>query len=212
MANAATSESGPSPALIMFFAANPVSTPHVAIDRELKEIERKLQLKSCTVPMRLKAKWATQPGDLLEALNQDRPVVVHFSGHGAGARGLVFQGQDNHPTLVSTRALRKLFQVMKDDIRIVVLNACYAEEQALAISETIDCVVGMRDTIGDDAARVFAVSFYQALSHGRDVQQAFDQSIAALALEGIPEESTPTLIARAGVDPSAVALFNRNPH
>src|SRR5579872_7129096 len=198
----------PEPALIMFFAANPLSTNHIAIDREAKEIEKKLELKSCTVPLRFKAKWAAQPDDLLEALNQDRPIVVHFSGHGSCTNGLIMHGNDNDHMFVTTNILRRLFHVMKDDIRIVVLNACYAEEQARAISETIDCVVGMREAIGDEAARLFSMAFYRALGHGRDVQNAFEQGLLAIESAGLDEARIPILIARAGIEPSMVFLRN----
>ena len=46
-------------------------------------------------------------------------------------------------SLVSSAALADLFKVLKDNIRVVVLNACYSEEQAQAIVEEIDFVVGM---------------------------------------------------------------------
>ena len=44
---------------------------------------------------------------------------------------------------------------------MVVLNACHSHEQAKAIVQEIDFVVGMADSIGDEAARVFAAAFYR---------------------------------------------------
>jgi hypothetical protein len=100
----------------------------------------------------------------------------------------------------------QLLTTLKDNIRIVVLNACYSRPQAEAIVETIDCAAGMKKAIGDDAAIVFASSFYRALGFGRSVQEAFDQGRTALLLNGIPEANTPDLLVRNGVDPKMVIL------
>ena len=74
------------------------------------------------------------------------------------------------------------------------LNACYSRPQAEALAQTIDCTVGMNRAIGDEAAIVFAASFYRAIGFGRSVKEAFELGKAALLLEGIPEDETPELI------------------
>jgi hypothetical protein len=89
---------------------------------------------------------------------------------------------------------------------VVVLNACFSRPQAEAIVEVIDCAIGMNKAIGDEAAIVFAAAFYQSIGFGRSVEEAFESGKAALMLEGIPEESTPELLVRKGVDPSAIFL------
>ena len=109
---------------------------------------------------------------------------------------------------VSSVALAELFAVLKDNIRLVVLNACYSEEQARAIVEEIDFVVGMADEIGDEGARVFAASFYRGLAYGRSVRSAFDLGLNELQLEGLrSDESVPVLLSREGVDASAATLL-----
>ncbi len=108
---------------------------------------------------------------------------------------------------VSAEALKMLFTTLKDNIRVVVLNACYSEIQAQAIAEVIDCVVGMSTAIGDDAAIIFAASFYRAIGFGRSIKEAFDQGKTAIMLEGIPEANTPQLLTRMGVDASSLTLL-----
>ena len=92
----------------------------------------------------------------------------------------------------------------------MVLNACFSKDQADAIVEVIDCAVGMSQAIGDEAAIVFAAAFYQKLGFGDSVQAAFDEGCVALMLQGIPEEKTPVLLVRGGVDPSRVFLVGPN--
>jgi len=107
---------------------------------------------------------------------------------------------------VSKPALVGLFQVLKDNVRVVVLNACHSKPQAEAIAQVIDCAIGMNTAIGDGAAIVFAAAFYQALAFGRSVQTAFDVGKNALMLEDIPEEKTPELFVRNDLDASNILI------
>jgi len=102
-----------------------------------------------------------------------------------------------------------LFTSVNINIRLVVLNACYSEVQAKAIAEVVDCVVGMKKEIGDEAAIIFAEYFYSALGYGRSVKQAFEQGKVALILESIPEGDVPVLIVRKGIDPADVMLVQK---
>jgi hypothetical protein len=65
----------------------------------------------------------------------------------------------------------------------------------------------MNRPIGDAAAIVFAASFYRAVGFGRSVQEAFELGKAALLLEGIPEDQTPELLTRLGVDVAELRLI-----
>jgi hypothetical protein len=103
--------------------------------------------------------------------------------------------------------LKSLFTTLKDNIRLVFLNTCYSREQALALVETIDCVIGMKKSISDHAAIAFASSFYRAVGFGRSLQEAFDQGRTSLLLEGIPEVNVPELLVRRGVDAKKVLLI-----
>ena len=100
-----------------------------------------------------------------------------------------------------------MFTTLKGNIRLVFLNACYSREQALALVETIDCVIGMKESIGDDAAIAFASSFYRAVGFGCSLQEAFEQGRISLLLEGIPEEDIPELLVKKGVDAKKVLLI-----
>jgi len=193
---------------ILFLAANPSGTDPLALDQEAREIEAKIRASKHRDSLELITKWAVRPDDLLQYLNQHRPHVVHFSGHGSPSDEIILNDEHGQPKPVSKAALQKLFRVLKDNIRVVVLNACFSRPQARAIVGEIDCAIGMTKAIGDQAAITFAASFYRAIGFGRSVQEAFDQGVAALLLEGIPEEKTPKLLVRDGVDASQVVLVS----
>ncbi len=83
----------------------------------------------------------------------------------------------------------KLFAVR--GVECVLLNACYSEEQAQAISQYIKYVIGMNQAIADSSAIDFAVAFYDALGAGETVEFAYDLGCAQLARMG--EHHTPVL-------------------
>jgi hypothetical protein len=105
-------------------------------------------------------------------LLKHNPDIVHFSGHGEGQAGLVLVGQDEKPKRVTAEALSGLFERFSN-IKCVLLNACYAEEQAKAIVQHIDYVIGMKQTVRDDAAIAFSVGFYDGLGYGKPFDEAF---------------------------------------
>ena len=191
---------------VLFLASNPESTSLLRLDEEIRAITEKIRASDHRDVLELVALWAVRPDDLLQALNEHKPQIVHFSGHGSTAGEIILMDNNRQAKPVSATALKALFTTLKDNIRVVTLNACYSEVQARAIAEVIDCVIGMSAAIGDKAAITFAASFYRAIGFGRSVKEAFEQGKTAVLLEGIPEANTPQLLARTGIDPSSVFL------
>ena len=133
---------------------------------------------------------------------------MHFSGHGSPTEEIVLLDQQGRPKPVGKKALVSLFRTLKDNIRVILLNACFSRPQAEAIIEEIDCAIGMNRAIGDNAAITFAASFYRAIGFGRSVKDAFEQGKVALLLEGIGEEQTPELLTQQTVTPESIVLIN----
>jgi len=193
---------------ILFVSANPAGTQQLKLDEEAREIEAKIRAAEHRDSLELITKWAVRPDDLLQSLNQHRPHIVHFSGHGSPTEEIVLLDKLGKPKPVSKEALVHLFRALKDNIRVVVLNACFSEPQAEAITGEIDCAIGMMREIGDDAAITFAASFYRAIGFGRSIKEAFDQGIAALHLDGSLEGKTPVLLSGKNTAPDKVFLTN----
>lgn len=195
---------------ILFLAANPTGTTQLALDEECRQITEKIRAADHRDSLELITRWAVRPEDLLQHLNEHRPHLVHFSGHGTATEEIVLLDKDKNPKTVPEPALKQLFATLKDNIRVVVLNACFSKPQAAAITEVVDCAVGMNKAIGDDAAISFAAAFYQAIGFGRSVKVAFESGKTALMLAGIREEKTPELLCRKGVDTAALFLIQQN--
>jgi hypothetical protein len=192
---------------ILFLAANPTTTTPLRLDEEVRAITQKIRASEYRDSLSLISSWAVRADDLIQLLNEHKPHIVHFSGHGSRAGEIILVNDNGQPHSVSAVAIKSLFKTLRDNVRIVVLNACFSHSQANAITEVIDCAVGMSTAISDKAATIFAASFYRAIGFGRSVQEAFEQAVVALMLEGINEDSTPELLYRDGVDPSRIRLL-----
>lgn len=178
---------------ILFLAANPKNSTPLDLTREVKEIEEGLQRSQKRDKFLLEQVWAVTPGDVQRAMLDYKPQIVHFSGHGMGESGLVLENATGEAQFVKSAALAGLFELFADKVECVVLNACYSEVQAVAIAHHIPYVVGMNQAVGDQAARVFAVGFYDALGAGESFDFAYKLGRNRIALEGIAEDLTPVI-------------------
>jgi CHAT domain-containing protein len=196
---------------VLFLAAYPDANP-LKLDEEIRAITQKIRASEYRNTLDLASAWAVRPDDLLQTFNEHKPHIVHFSGHGSpsGEIILVDESLVNGKRVskpISPVTIKALFQALKDNIQVVLLNACYSRIQAEAIRDVIDCVIGMNSAISDQAAITFAASFYRALGFGRSLKEAFEQGKVSLLLEGIPEDDTPELLCRSGIDPAKVFLI-----
>ncbi len=184
-----------SPIKILFLAANPEDTAQLRIDKEAREIKQALLQTEFRDKFDFEHEPAVRASDLQSHLLRHKPDIVHFSGHGSRTSEVILEDDLGGSHKVSEQALSQLFAVLKDNMRCVVLNACYSAPQAQAIAQHIDCVVGMSKAIGDEAAISFAVAFYRALGFGKDVKTAFELGCLQINLENLKEQDTPKLLA-----------------
>ncbi len=186
---------------ILILTANPSDTSRLRLDEEVREIQEGLNLSAERDSFNVVSQWATRPDDLRRALLKYKPQIVHFSGHGAGAKGLVLESDTGKAKPVSGAALSRLFGLFPS-VECVLFNACYSQAQANAVVKHVDYVVGMTDAIGDRAAIEFSVGFYDALGYGNPVPYAYEVGLSAIALEGLEETNTPILKIRKGLEKS----------
>jgi CHAT domain len=178
---------------ILVLAANPKDTNSLCLAEEVRSIQEELKRAKFRDDFELISHWAVRPRDLQRVLLDHHPHIVHFSGHGNGDQGLVLENDLGYMQLVNSEALERLFELVKDQIQCVLLNACYSEVQAETIYQHIDCVIGMNQVIGDRAAIQFAMGFYRALGAGRTYENAYEFGCNAIDLGNIPEHLTPVL-------------------
>jgi formylglycine-generating enzyme required for sulfatase activity len=166
---------------ILILASNP--RKDLNLDCEIRDLREVIEKSRNRQEFQVEDALAVRVGDLQDLLLRHRPQIVHFCGHGSGQRGLVFEGNDGGEQWVRTEALSDLFRLFASHVGCVLLNACYSEEQADAIVNHIDYVIGMNQAIRDDAAIAFSKGFYRALGYECSVKQAFNLGCNSIQLE-----------------------------
>jgi len=166
---------------ILILASNP--RKDLNLDREIRDLKEVIKKSQNRQAFEVEDALAVKVGQLQELLFDHRPQIVHFCGHGSGQQGLVFEGNDGGEQWVRADALSDLFRLFSENVGCVLLNACYSEEQANAIVNHIDYVIGMNQEIRDDAAIAFSKGFYRALGYECSIEQAYEFGKNAIQLE-----------------------------
>lgn len=184
---------------VLFLAANPLDEAQLRLDEEARMISEMIRKSEYRDAVRFESRWAVRPLDVLQAINECQPRVVHFSGHGSDQDHIVFQGNAGRAKYVSKESIVQTLAAASSEIKLVFFNACYSRAQAEAVVQHIPAAIGMNTSIGDEAARLFSAHFYSAIGFGLSIDRAFRQAKAALMLEGVPEETTPHLFMAPGL-------------
>lgn len=192
---------------VLFLAANPKHTDSLRLDEEAREIQERIRRSEYRDTITFESRWAVRTGDIIEAINEVKPDVIHFSGHGNEYGDLVFENEYGEPKMVKKEAMASTISTVSDKVRFMFFNACFSAEQAESIVEHIDAAIGMTDSIGDSAAVTFAAQFYSSIGYGKTIKTAFDQARANLMLEGINEEDTPELYVKLGLSADDIYLI-----
>lgn len=190
-------------AKILIVSANPETTRPLRLDQEKRDIEEALMYSPQRDSFTIEILNATRISDLRRIFvdPQRTPNVLHFCGHGSGAKGLVFEDNDGKAKYIQGDDLANFLSLFTDTLECVVLNACYSEVQAKEIQKYVNCVIGMEEAIGDKSAIAFSVAFYEALFAGRSYKFAYDYANKALKLDGDLSKLKPVLLLHDNVTP-----------
>ncbi len=180
--------------IILLFSASPHDIPHLRVNDEWRRINNELDTSTNRDSFRLVYKPAVQVQDITRAMQRQRPEIVHFSGHGL-QKNLMINNEAGSFEMFPEQSILRLFGLfVKQDLKCVVLNACYSETMAQTISELGLYVVGMSTKVKDIAAISFSTGFYQSLGEGNKIEFAFQIAMINLGVGSNKENhDTPKL-------------------
>lgn len=202
--NAARCEINTDNYTILYFSANLLGMEPLKSNKEFIEIQN--ALRRSTSKYSIYPDWAVTPTNLQKAIFLRKPRIIHFSCHGTiedtelvdlsksigvtldDNSGLcVHDDRKLNMTTISTKNISDLFSIAckQIDISLVVLNACFTNEQAKAISEHVPYVIGVKYKISDDAAIIFSKGLYNAISTRINIEVAFKLAINLVNLSKI---------------------------
>jgi hypothetical protein len=181
--------------LILILVAVP---DRLRLDKEIREIEEAIKRVVKRDSFEIKIRTAVRPQDIRRALAVERPQIVHFCGYGMEDGSLVLEDDSGNHKAVLPTALAALFKLHANYVKCVLLNACYSRASAEAISQCVNYVIGMNQSIEDRAAIVFVQGFYDGLGYDNInnenvIQRAFDEGLVAIKLEAKLQSSIPVL-------------------
>lgn len=146
--------------------------------------------------------------DLPRMLALHGPQVLHFSGHGASGGEILFETPTGQRAAIPPALLGRVLTPFSGMLRLVLLNACYSQDQAQALIAGVDCCIGLSKAIEDEVALLFAQAFYDLVALGMSVGHAFHCACQELTTLGDGESwaDAPRLHCRDGVNANQVFL------
>ncbi|WP_447782091.1 hypothetical protein [Pseudomonas plecoglossicida] len=178
---------------VVFFAADPGSdkSNRLLLDEEARLIGEKIRASEHRDVLEFHTRWAVRPMDVFQAINELKPTIVHFSGHGTSADTLVLQDDQGNAKHVPLEGIVSAMAIGSDNLKLVFFNTCFSFNQAAACIRHVPAAIGMNRDVGDLPARFFAAQFYSAIGFGHSIHRAFNQAKALVAMEFPGEEATP---------------------
>ncbi|OKO69200.1 CHAT domain-containing protein [Bradyrhizobium sp. NAS96.2] len=193
---------------VLYLMANPIKKHSLRVDAEVKAVNAEIRRSNFRDSITLHQSPAADFDDILHGLNDHKPRIIHFSGHG-NAAGLAMDGGGTKRVktrFVPFALLGRALAATDKPPEIVVLNACESAGARATLLKTAKAVIVMRDTVSDIAAVAFATKFYGAIASGLSLQAAFDQGCVAVAAVSLVEADTPVLMTGNGVNAKKVFL------
>ena len=190
------------PQKILILAAIPQG---LRLDKEMREVEECIRRADRGNMFEVGIRTAVRTQDIRRAIAEEKPQIVHFCGHGLEDGSLLLEDDGGQNKAVPPEGLASLFQLHKDYVNCVLLNACHSVKSAEAISEYINYAIGMNQQIQDNSAIRFAQGFYDGLGYEISQNQdcfhrAFQEGLVAIKLENLSQGEIPVIKTRINID------------
>lgn len=193
---------------VLYLTSSPESEDRLRVDAEVRYVQNEIRGSVFRDKIALELRPAADLSTILDGLNDLRPQIVHFSGHGgtggiAGDDGAV---EESEAQDIDYGLLRSALSSTDSPPRVLVLNACDTLDGADRLLDAVEVVVAMSDSITDIGATTFSARFYAAIGGGQSIASAVGQAKSAMKAAMLHEEDLPTVIHRASVDPKKMVL------
>ena len=173
------------PLRILVCVAEPRDLPAAGGEAEVGAIHKALEALSGRGLVEMCLVRNTQRDPLRRALDEFRPHLFHFVGHGVrngSVSHLALERADGTTDLLSADLLLDLLG-RPGSVRAAVLNACKSDAIALALARRGMAAVGMQHAFRSEAAVCLCRSLYEALASGAPFDAAVNGARFAVRLE-----------------------------
>jgi formylglycine-generating enzyme required for sulfatase activity len=199
-------------------ALPPKAVEALSVQTEVDAIVAVLERARYELGVTVSVKIATTEAILEILASKERPLVVHFIGHGMRAEdetALILEDDCGLCRPFSATDLLRLLRGREKPLcQLAILNACHSQGLADALIENgVSHVIAVNaeDRILDIAARTFAKHFYAALLNNQSIQNAFEHSRSALMVDDSLRQTFSRRTFRRGVNLDEAYKFHLLP-
>ena len=195
---------------IAFLMAAPAAAGAINVGKDFREAEKAVAGSAKRHKIGLKPYVAAGAEELLDALNEFAPDVIHFSGHG-GTGKLLFDKQsieDVAGQTVNFSGVKAFLAATGKLPKLLVMTACQTASEAHTLLDAVPAVIGMSGDISDLASTLFCRRFYAALAGCQTIEHAFQQAQAILRAAQLDDADLPTLVVRKGTNAAQIKLVS----
>jgi CHAT domain-containing protein len=196
---------------VLYLLANPASQGALRTDAEFRHVQEEVRASKYREKIDLIISPAADAKSILRGINDYRPQVVHFSGHGGG-RGIWL---DDGKVANSVGSAMK-FDVLAETLaatdsppKLLVLNACDTLTGAEVLLDAVEVVIAMSASISDVGAATFATQLYAAIASAQSTAVALQQGKIAMKAASLSDAHLPKMICRKIIDPKKQILVQK---
>ena len=196
---------------VLYLLANPQSQGALRTDAEFRLVQEEIRGSKYRDKIDLIISPAADAKNILRGLNDYRPQIVHFSGH--GGKGSIWLDDGKLAKSIGGAMrfdlLVKALSATDSPPRLLVLNACDTLAGAEALLEVVEVVIAMAESVSDVGAATFAAQFYAAIASAQSTSVALNQGKVAMEAASLADARLPQMIHRKSVDPKKQVLVKR---
>jgi DNA-binding transcriptional regulator GbsR (MarR family) len=196
---------------ILYLTATPESQAHLRTDAEARLVQEALRGSKYREDIDLIISPAADAQSILNGINDHRPTIVHFSGHGGGKDIWLDDGKvvNSKGDSMNFASLADLLGATESPPTLLVLNACDTLYGAEVLLDSVKVVVAMSDSVSDLGAATFAAQFYAAIASAQPISIALRQGRINMKSAMLNDFNLPQMICRRDVNPKSLILVNK---
>ncbi len=196
---------------MLYLTATPASQEALRTAAEVRSVQNELRGSAYRESVELINKPAADTKSILDGINDHRPQIVHFSGHGGGESIWLDDGKVENSVgqPMDFALLAETLGATDAPPTLLVLNACDTLKGAQELLQAVKVVIAMSDSISDIGAATFAAQFYAAIASGQPITAALKQGKVAMKGAMLSDAHLPEIIHRKDIDPSKLVLARK---
>ncbi len=160
------------PLKVLFIAADPGRSDRQVVSDEMRHIEEAIRRNGRRDAVVLASRHGLRHDDLIRALREEKPDILHIAGHGDERGVHLIDPQTSRAVALGAESLARILRLF-DHLRGVVLTIPHSAAIADALVDTVDFAIGIEGVPSDKARRDLAGAFYDAVSAGDSIARAF---------------------------------------